>query len=146
MTLNEAKTQARLIFKSDLDFENKGQIKYIYRKPAEGEEITPTEADRVKCRDGEKRLIDGRLLLGGGTSWLSALRQAAKVRLEGMQADEAKRKAEKKEFEQAAQVRINKFMDFLMEKFEKEFEASLGTATETTAPNTDVPQGDPGRP
>lgn len=136
MNLEEAKNQAKLIFKSDLDFENTGGVKYVLRQPAEGEELKPGPTpDTVICRDGIKaQRKDGRILLGAGNSWLTAMRQATKKRLEDMQtANKAKQELNQK-MEQEAQVRLSKFMQFLQDKFEKEFEASLETKPNEASP------------
>ncbi len=136
MNLEQAKAQGRIIFKSDLDFENTDGVKYILRPVMEGEEVTPGPTPgTVNCRDGIKaRRKDGRILLGAGNSWLTAMKQATRKRLEDLQNEQRKKQELQRQQEKEAEVKFNQFMQFLQEKFEKEFEASL----EPTSPELPV--------
>lgn len=125
MNLEQAKQQARIIFKFDLDFETKGGIRYILRREQEGETITSIGDGMIECNDGKKhQQEDGRILLGAGPTWLIAMKQATRFRLEKMQAENKVKQELNLKDQREAEMHMNQFLEFLMEKFGKEFDES----------------------
>lgn len=119
MDSKECLKQVHRLFGEDASIETVNGVRRIIRPAKEGDEKL-------------QKTAKGAVLLGAGPSWLAALRYAAKPVLVSRQADEEKTRQESAQAARETQVRMNKFVDFLEEKFGAEFEAWLNPKQEAT--------------
>lgn len=107
-----------------------------------------TEAEKKLTADGRTFQVtrDGKVLMGAGPSIRVAMRYAAKPRIDEIEKLKAERQGRLRREEQDAQVRLNQFQDFLLEKYSDEFEKWLAGKTESAnGPTGDQPAAAPAK-